>query len=536
MGRIVKDGPCPQCKANGRDKTDNHLLHFEDGNKFCPKCQYKEIGNKEKVNKPNISEYKLLPDPTEPYRNISPDVLKLYGVKLSFSEETGEVESVLYPRTVDGRITGIKYRVLPKTFTCVGNAKGADFFGRSVAGEGGKMVVVTEGEDDCLIAYQMFRDRGKTYRVISLPDGASLKGIENNLDYLNKFEKIVLCFDQDKPGKELAAAVCDLFPDKAVSMKMSEKDAMDMYISGKSAEFFSSLFNAQPHKPDGIISIDDIIHEAIKPPQWGLPWPWPTLTKLTYGRRRSELYGFGAGVGCGKTEAFKEIVEQVIEKDNLPAGLFFLEEPAAKTVKTIAGKIANKQFHRPDVEFDPLELEEGIKKLSGKIYLYNHFGYKDWDTIKRKIRYMVLALGIKDIFLDHLTALVAEEDNKNDALNRIMSDMASLANRLDCSIYYISHLRTPDGKPHEEGGRVKENQFIGSRSIAQWSHYMFALERNKQHEDIDLRNTVTFRVLKDREYGTATGETFYLRYNTETGRLQEIDLDSEFGILGGGDD
>lgn len=527
MSEIVGDGPCPQCRSNGRDKTGNHLILFSNGNKYCNRCDYKEV---QCIVKKQFDPNELS-SPTQTYRGITPDVLNLYGTKFSFSEETGELESVCYPRTKESKKVGYKCRILPKEFVCHGSVKGSDFFGRKVAGDSGKMIVVTEGEDDAMIAYQMFRDRGKTYRVISLPDGANLKGIENNLDYLNRFEKVVLCFDQDEAGQKLAASVSDMLPEKTCIMKFSEKDAQDMYHSSKKDEFFSSLFNASPHKPDGIVSIDDVIADAIKPPQWGLPWPWPTLTKLTYGRRRKEIYGFGAGVGCGKTEAFKEIVEQVISKDSLVAGLFFLEEPAPKTVRTIAGKIANKQFHKPDSGIDPLEIEEGIKKLNGKIYLYNHFGYKDWSTIKRKIRYMALALGIKDIFIDHLTALVAEEDNKNDALNRIMADMSSLANSLDISIYYISHLRTPDGTSHEEGGRVKENQFIGSRAIAQWSHYMFALERNKQHEDSAMRNTVTFRVLKDREYGTASGETFYLRYNHDTGKLNEVDLDTEYGLL-----
>lgn len=531
-GRIVGDGPCPQCRADGGDRTGNHLIYFDNGGMFCNRCGYK--GKENVIDKLTVKEIHSLPDPTEEYRGISVDILKSYKIKLGYSEENRELKFVAYPRTRDSKVVGYKVRYLPKTFVCIGDSKNSDFFGRTVAGEGGKMVVVTEGEDDCMIAFSMFRDKGKNYRIVSLPDGASLKGIENNLDYLNRFEKVVLCFDQDKPGKELAQSVCDMLPDKVVSMCLPRKDAMEMHEAGDHASFFSSLYNAQPHKPDGIVTIEDVIAEAIKPPEWGRPWPWPALTKLTYGRRRGELYGFGAGVGCGKTEAFKEIVQQVIHVDNLPAGLFFLEEPAPKTVRTIAGKIANKPFHRPDLEFDAGEVEEGIRKLSGKLFLYNHFGFKDWETIKRKIRYMVLALGVKDIFLDHLTALVAEVDDKNAALNKIMSDMSSLTNALDCSIYYISHLKTPEGKPHEEGGRVKENQFIGSRAIAQWSHYMFGLERDKQQEDVDLRNTVVLRVLKDRQYGTATGETLHLRYYHETGKLIEVDLDTEFGLLGEG--
>jgi twinkle protein len=65
--------------------------------------------------------------------------------------------------------------------------------------------------------------------------------------------------------------------------------------------------------------------------------------------------------------------------------------------------------------------------------------------------------------------------------------------------------------------------FKGSRSIGFWSVYMFGMERNQQAEDEGERQTTTFRVLKDRFTGRATGEVFYLGYNRETGMLYETD-------------
>ena len=144
-----------------------------------------------------------------------------------------------------------------------------------------------------------------------------------------------------------------------------------------------------------------------------------------------------------------------------------------------------------------------------------------WDVIKTKIQYFAKALDIKHIYLDHLTALVASADDERRALDSIMAQMAGMAQELGIIIHFISHLTTPDGKPHEEGGRVMEKHFTGSRAIARWSHYMFGLERNKQAEDTYERSTTTFRILKDRFTGQATGKTFPLHYNETTGRLLE---------------
>jgi twinkle protein len=84
-----------------------------------------------------------------------------------------------------------------------------------------------------------------------------------------------------------------------------------------------------------------------------------------------------------------------------------------------------------------------------------------------------------------------------------MADMAQLAKALNVIIHFVSHLATPDGKPHEEGGRVMIRHFKGSRAIGFWSHFMFGLERDTQAEDDAVKTITTFRVLKDRRVPSA---------------------------------
>ena len=305
-------------------------------------------------------------------------------------------------------------------------------------------------------------------------------------------------------------------------MYYSEKDPNDMLKAKKSVEFLKAIFDAKASHPVGIKSVDDLFDEALKPIVRGLSYPWKTLDEATYGYRRGELVGVGAGSGSGKTNMFKELIEHVIFDHKDPVGVIFLEEPAHKTLKVIAGKHMNKNFHIPDGTWTQEELKKGLKQLRGKAYFFDHFGSKDWDTIKGKIRYMVKSLGIYDIFLDHLTALVAHEEDEYRALNRIMEELSSLCEELECNIFYISHLRKANGTPHEEGGQVSADQFKGSGAIVFWSHFLFGLERNQQAEDIDERNTTTFRVLKDRNTGLSTGLTFKMLYQHKTGRWHEI--------------
>jgi twinkle protein len=294
-------------------------------------------------------------------------------------------------------------------------------------------------------------------------------------------------------------------------------------VAGRGDAIVSAFWNAEAYRPDGIVSVRDIKETLFEPVTVGTAWPWNELTRLTYGRRKKHLYAFGAGVGVGKTDVFTECIAYDLMELKVPTGVIYLEQPVQETVQRVCGKIKSKLFHVPGAAWTPEEYRAAVDELEAtdRLWLYQHFGSMDWETIKQKVRYFAKALGVEHIYLDHLTALTATADDERRALDRIMAEMAGLAHELDLIIHFISHLTTPDGKPHEEGGRVMEKHFTGSRAIARWSHYMIGLERNKQAEDIVERCTTTVRILKDRFTGFATGCTFPLNYNQQTGRLTE---------------
>jgi twinkle protein len=258
----------------------------------------------------------------------------------------------------------------------------------------------------------------------------------------------------------------------------------------------------------------------------GRPWFLPTLTALTFGRRDGETYYFGAGTGVGKTDFFTQQIEYDVSTLNVKTACIYLEQPPSETGKRIAGKKAGKLFHIPNLNDEPEwtqeELLQAFDELeaTGNLYLGGNFSSADWDQIKARIRYLVHGLGVKHIFLDHLTAL-ADPSNERESLEIITKELALLAQELRIIIHVISHLATPDGKPHEEGGRVMLRHFKGSRAIGFWAHFAFGLERNPQDEDAMAAQQTTFRCLKDRYTGRANGKTITLGYNVATGIISE---------------
>jgi twinkle protein len=140
---------------------------------------------------------------------------------------------------------------------------------------------------------------------------------------------------------------------------------------------------------------------------------------------------------------------------------------------------------------------------------------------------MIVSLGCKRIFLDHISIVVSGMDSEEDggerkAIDKLMTNLRSLVEETQCTMFVVSHLKRPEKKGHEEGGQVSLSQLRGSGAIAQLADMVIGLERNQQGEN---PNVLTIRVLKNRFSGD-TGVSGYLCYNPDTGRLVDMDAAS----------
>jgi twinkle protein len=428
-----------------------------------------------------------------------------------------------------GQVIAQKVRAPDKQFEFLGDAKHAPLYGQWLWRDGGKMVVVTEGEIDALSVSQL---QGNKWPVVSVQNGAggAKKSIAKALDWLERFESVVFMFDNDEPGIKAAKECAEvLSPGKAKIANLPLKDANEMLQAGRGQEVIQAIWGAKEYRPDGIVTVGDVREEALKPLEDGLSWPWAALTAATYGQREGELYTYGAGTGVGKTDVLTQIVTHDLTVHKVPVGLFFLESSPSDMLIRVAGKLAGKCFHVPGDGWTEDELKDAIGEVekAAPMFMYDSFGATDWSVIKGKIQYLANAHGVKDIFIDHLTALAAGEEDERVFLENTMEQIAGLTKRLKLRTHLVSHLATPDGTPHEEGGRVTIRHFKGSRAVGFWSHFMFGLERDQQEEDLTKRNTTTFRVLKDRKTGRGTGVTFELTYDPKTGRLVECPFVAE---------
>lgn len=567
--KIIGDSACPGCRSQGRDATGNHLLHFintETEEKWVScsrKCGHYEVidaGNAEhwesqlndKVEKTPeqiaqaLAEVAELPIKELKSRAINLAVAERFNVRVALNQMDGETPvSHYYPKTIDGAIVGHKVRNLEhKAFWAVGKGSGCDFFGIQQARLGDvytRKLFVFEDELSAMSGFQALVQHSNTTikpACVSLPDGAGSAAatIARNRYFVESFDDIVICMDNDEAGDEAVKKIRAMLPHvkvaripKGVTSDGKQiKDANDLLMDGRSLELANALrYSAAKESPAGAATVADCLEDALKKPEWGLSYPWPGLTDQTFGLRFGELIAVGGGVGGGKTLIAHEMTAHLINEHKQKVGVFMLEETTGNTLKNVAGKSANIPFHRPDAEFDPDLLRNEILKYDGSLFLYRNFGQNDWEDIDRCIRFWVAEHGVKFIFLDNITALVSHltATEINTEVSKIASGLAGLCNELGVTTFVFSHLNPPKGgAPHEEGGQVQEVQFTGSRGLMRYSQLILGFERNKQAEGDD-KNLSIIRILKDRNFGR-TG-VIPTKYCSHTGRLTQRS-DEEF--------
>lgn len=413
-----------------------------------------------------------------------------------------------------------------KKFSTEGEWAKSTLFGQQLFSSGGKYVTITEGEFDALAVFQA---TGSKWPSVSIRNGATgaLKDCRAAYEWLNSFENIVVCFDNDEPGKKAAKEVAELFGNKAKVYKhdVDMKDACDYVAANKEAIFVQRWWSAESYVPDGIVAgtnLWDLVSTPPAPAQ--CMYPWDGLNGLTYGIRHGELVTITAGSGLGKSQLLREIVWHIICNTDDNVGLMFLEEGIRKTGLSVMSLAANKPLHLPDTVASDEERKDAFERTlgTGRLFLFDHFGSTSVDNIVNRVRYMAKALNCKYVFVDHISIIVSAQENGDErkAIDEIMTKLRMLVQETNIALFVVSHLKRPSGVGHEEGAATSLAQLRGSGSIAQLSDIVLGAERNGQEEDMTKRNTTYLRVLKNR-YSGMTGPACSLLYTKETGRMLE---------------
>ena len=523
--------PCPDCgSSDGRTEYTDHYYCFV-CEKYTPKTE-SVTGSKSTRKKRKLPMFQ--PEDME-YRNLKARGLTQetcrkfsYGIT---RDDFGNIVQVARYFDDDGIELFQKTRDKEKNFVIRGK-KCYRFFGQNLF-KGGRKLVITEGEIDCLTVSQVNDNK---YPTVSIPFGtrSAKETFKEQYNYLMNFDEVIVMFDMDVHGKEAVNSIAGILPPNKLKIaELPYKDPNECLLKGQPEAIIRAIWDAKTYKPDGIVSALDL-KDTLFSADTGIvsyDYPFsPKLNEMTQGIRKGEMILLTAGTGIGKSTTAREVAYKLKMKDNLKIGMVMLEENPKKTLRDLLSIHLSKPLHLLwNNEEVRKEAQEAFDVVFGdnKLFLYDHFGSIESGNLLNKIRYLITAEQCDFIVFDHISIAVSGMDSGGDerrTIDKLMTDLRSLVEETGAGLIIVSHLRKTDTKsnPFEQGGTISLDDLRGSGSLKQLPDIIIALERNQQAQEEHERNLLKVRVLKNRFTGT-TGLADKIRFNKSTNRLEDVD-------------
>lgn len=479
------------------------------------------------------------------FRALKDETTKPFGVRYAYDED-GDVEEQYYPTTQDGQIVGYKIREVPKNFYSKGRT-GADceLFMQFKFNRGGKYVLITEGELDALSAYQMLGDYNKSRSsdyetaVVSPTTGAnSHKQIAAQYRFFDSFDQIIVCYDNDKAGKEATEEVVKALPKGKVKiMHMRYKDPNTYLEQGKEEEFVRNFYEAKRYTPVGVLGsgelYDKILAQANVPK---VPFPhfMNTLNEmLVGGLPLGHIINIAAGTGLGKTSFVNEMVYHWIFNSPHKIGIVSMELDSGQYGETLLGRHLSRKISliRDDEVKKELLESDKVRDKANELF-YNEDGQHRFylldnrdgtiEEIQDTVEELVVSCGCRIIVLDPLQDILDGLSNEDQAL--FMKWSKGIIKSHNVTLIFINHVRkSASGATNSsQGGAFTEEEIQGSSTIIKSASANILLSRNKYAEDATERNTTKVVLSKNRICGL-TGPAGNVYYDNDTHTLHNLD-------------
>ena len=570
--------PCPSCASSDNLsvylKTDENGVDYYDGSCWTPGCEHKFWTNNELVEAGVISgEFTVdkakLKEPKKPitkqeyeelcsrtnfsgkmkdgtqYRGLADWVLKFYGHRVERNSD-GSIKAVYYPETKDNKPMGFKSRHLPKIFGKGNIGKTGitnDLSGMHKFPNGGKYVVIVGGEEDKCAAQQMFRDyqikRNQEdydhYAVVSptTGEGGAAKQCAANYDWLDTFDNIVVCMDNDKAGIEAIEELVKVLPkDKVKVMKTSGKDANQMLLDGKHKQFISNFWDAKPVVSDLLKTskeADDELEVELGRESIPLPSFMVDVERaMAGGIRLGYLVVWAAQTGGGKSTVVNEMIYHWVFNSPHKIGILSLELNAGQYQTVMLSRHIHYNINllptpkeRLDFARQPWVIEKR-KELKETEYGEPRYTMLDeregnLETIKRQIEKMVKRDGCKVIVIDPVQDLFegVSLEEQTSFIKWLKAFIKS-----GYTVIAIAHITKGKTEIDKQTGKrmmrvLTEDDLAGVSNLAKSSGCTVLMSRNKYSDDPFERN-LTYPTIGKCRWSGFTGEVNPWYYDSST--------------------
>lgn len=453
-----------------------------------------------------------------PFRGITKETMAFYDAKTKCIN--GKPSNIIY-RYNDN---AIKIRYLNSKsehpFSSQGDISTAGVWGKDKFSAGSaKAITITEGHEDAMSIFQIM---GSKYPVVSVQSSTVAKrDCIQDRDYLNSFERVYICFDNDEAGRKATAEVASLFDfNKVYHVKLTKyKDANDYLQRGEGSDLSKIWWNSKRFLPEGVISSISEMEELVtKEPKRGVPFPFETLDRMTYGIQKGKIVLLTALEGVGKTEIMRSIEYNLLKGTDENVGSIFLEEPAERHLQGLAGIELKSPLHLPGCSVSESEKRAAIRRVVGKddrLHLYSSLGSDDPDVLLDTIRFLATSCQCGYILLDHITMVVSGRGAGSDErkeLDYVSTHLEMMAQELNFALIIVSHVND-------------EGKTRGSRNIGKTASVRIDARRDIEEGS----NLIKLTISKNRQ-GAHTGPAGELEFDYSTYCLKEKRVEVELPL------
>ena len=351
-------------------------------------------------------------------------------------------------------------------------------FGWQTVPESSRSVVICEGEIDAMTGHQY------GFPCLSVPfgggAGAKQQWIEHEYTYLERFDEIFLCLDQDAEGKLATEEISKrLGAERCKLVTLPRKDLNQCLVDGISKQEIDRCFQtAKALDPMELKTAADFrakVLERFYPldgtaPGYALPWE---KTHQTIRLRNAELSIWTGINGHGKSQILGHCMLEVMKAGGKVCIASMELVPDLQLERLIRQATA---MRKPSPDYINASLDWLTQE---RLWLFNVTGTAAWERILEVFRYARKRYGVDTFVVDSLMKCgIAEDDYKTQ--KEFMDKLCDFKTEFECSVHVVIHPR----KAQDESKPLGKLDIKGTGALSDLADNTFNVWRNKPKEEI----------------------------------------------------
>lgn len=464
-------------------------------------------------------------------RYISNETIDLLDIS---ADEKGNIVFNYYD--TDDELVLVKYRPSrtvqkgePKTW-CQSGADTSNVLWNMTHVRPSGTLLICEGEIDCA----SFIEAG-FYQTVSVPLGAqNFKWIEENWDFLQGFDTIIIAGDGDKAGQKMIKEACARlsftnvkyleYPKEYIeydennnpAKRFPTKDANAVLQKFGASYLFNLVLNAKETPIDSVIKMSNVEEMNVY-----------DMDGIEIGIKRLDdelIKIFCGGVtivtgkaSAGKTTFLNQIALSAMD-EGMPVFLFSRELVNAMSkdwYKTVGAGIRNMhQEEKEDRRTKKTRMvwvvnEEAKTQMDNHykdmLYVYRDEASNDAETLLNTMEQLARRRGVKCFLIDNLMTVLLPEDKDggvNGAQTKFISELTRFSIKYNAIVILVAHPRKT-----QSGQEIGLDDVSGSMNIVNLATRTIGLRRVTDKEKEDEGNKyhnydVIITSVKDRIFGS----------------------------------